>query len=638
MEREGARGWRWTAGGGGGGLAGWLAMAGVVALLVGCGQPAGAKRVTGRLSYQELHRSALDSAGFSTASKVVLHRFGLMEEYARDPAAALDRLHERALTDGRRDLLFALAELSFHQGERLLRSVKPGAARAAPDRFLSSAIYAYLFLLGDGGEPAPDPFERRFRLACDLYNRAVAQGFMEGRLPDREVVLREGLRRLGPGPVQVRLERQRFRWDFAHIEAFLPADEFSLRGLTVRDRRDGLGSPLIVVGRQLERASFARRFPATLFLRVPEGVRGWSEGRLEITLELVSTYDHETVDVEGREIRLEGDTTAPLAYGLEESSSWRLDWVQFFSAEERIRSGVYLSQPYRRGLIPVVFVHGTASSPERWAEMWNTLRTDAALRERYQYWYYIYNSGQALSLSANRLREELGRKVKELDPGGADAALKQMVVVGHSQGGLLAKLLVTETGERLWRAVSTNDLGSSAVPAELRGLWQSNFVFTPVPWVSRVVFIATPHRGSYRAKGLVRMLARRLVRLPQTVVVTSVQVLQFWRYLQPADAATATVPTSVDSMSPKNRWLLALAEIPVTAGVKAHSIVAVRGREVPPAGGDGVVKYESAHVPYVESELVIRDGHGCQDHPAAIEEVRRILLQHVAEGRKRVLD
>jgi hypothetical protein len=89
------------------------------------------------------------------------------------------------------------------------------------------------------------------------------------------------------------------------------------------------------------------------------------------------------------------------------------------------------------------------------------------------------------------------------------------------------------------------------------------------------------------------------------------------------------MPTSLDSMSPKNPVLLTLADIPTSPGVKAHSIIAIDGEENPPKGGDGVVKYTSAHVDYVESELIVRSYHSCQDKPPTIEELRRILHEHL---------
>ena len=605
--------------------------------LAGCAHPIGADRVSGRVSYEQLNRSALNSSDYSGATEVVLHRFDLEDQFQNSPEKALLVLHKKALTDGRRDLLFALAELNFLHAERLQHSVKPGAPRQAPDCFLASAIYAYLFLLGDGREAPPNPFDRRFHLACDFYNRALAQGFATLNRTNREVRFEGGLRRLAPGPVQVNLNQDGFKWNLDDIESFLPADEFRLRGLAVRDRQEGMGSPLIVVGKAPDEKKFARRFPATLFLRVPGDVHAWSDGRLEVSLELISTYEQHSVMVAGREIPIESDTSAPLAYGMNDAWLWDLDLEQFLSYEEKIRTGIYFTQPYQTNRIPVVFVHGTLSSPIWWADMWNTLRTDTQLRERCQFWFFVYNSGNPVAVSAARLAADLGRKVKQLDPEGRDPALRNMVLVGHSQGGLLTKLAVTETGDKLWRAISDNDFDKVDLPPDqLKELREENF-FSPLPCVKRVVFVSTPHHGSYLATLFVRNIIFKFMRIPDSVVHSTSELLTLQNPLHLKPGYEQRVPTSVDGMSPTNPWLLALADLPVAPGVKAHSIIAIKGGDKPPAGGDGVVKYKSAHVDYVESECIVRSNHSCQGKPATIEEIRRILLEHLAESAPRAL-
>jgi hypothetical protein len=84
-------------------------------------------------------------------------------------------------------------------------------------------------------------------------------------------------------------------------------------------------------------------------------------------------------------------------------------------------------------------------------------------------------------------------------------------------------------------------------------------------------------------------------------------------------------------MSPKNPIMLTLAEIPVAPSVNAHSIIRVKGNGDHHFGRDSVVAYQRRHVDYVESELVVRAGHSCQNQPATIEEVRRILHEHLAQ-------
>src|SRR5688572_23124657 len=183
--------------------------------------------------------------------------------------------------------------------ERLRRSVKPGASRGAPDYYLSAAIYAWFYLLGKGVEPQPSAFEWRFRVACDLYNSALGQAFVDGRGTNSAVRPASGVRTPLPGRVEVTFSRPGFKWKLEDIDRFLPSNEFAVRGMAVRDRQSGLGAPLIVVGKTLDVKRNARRFPATLLLRVPGDVSAWSAGSLQASLELYSTFQTNSVDVAG---------------------------------------------------------------------------------------------------------------------------------------------------------------------------------------------------------------------------------------------------------------------------------------------------------------------------------------------------
>ena len=86
---------------------------------------------------------------------------------------------------------------------------------------------------------------------------------------------------------------------------------------------------------------------------------------------------------------------------------------------------------------------------------------------------------------------------------------------------------------------------------------------------------------------------------------------------------------SVYGMRPGSPFLEALAATPIAPGIAAHSIIPVRGAGAGANATDGVVTYRSARIDGVESALVIPfAGHSVQGHPLAIEEVRRILLEH----------
>jgi pimeloyl-ACP methyl ester carboxylesterase len=611
----------------------WLlrgcALAALIAL-AGCSTPIGADLASPRQAYLHLHRNALNSGDCSGETRQVLHRYDLEKAFAKDPDATLELLQARACSDDRRDLLYALCELNYWNADRQSRSVKPGVPRRARNSYFASAIYACLYLFGDSREAPPNPYDLRFRAACDFYNRGLAQGLMVNT--NARVELDSGLRQTPPGPVAVQFTHPGFPWSLDLVQEFYSADEFIVRGLSTRNRDSGLGAPLIIVSKKMGEFQERRRVPATVFLRVSGDVRAWSAGKMEATLELYSAYDATDVEINGKPVPLQTDTTAPMAQGLNNSPVWDLGLAQFFSSVANVKSGVRLAQPYTPGRIPVVFVHGTASSPVWWAEMWNTLRADPVLRERYQFWAFNYASGNPITYSAGILRNDLTGLVQTLDPDGKDPALRQMVIIGHSQGGLLAKLTATDTGDKLWRLVSQTNIDDLRVDEKTRELLRTNFFFKPLPCVSEVIFIATPHRGSYRNSRFVQRFLNRFIKLSTDLVDASAGLLQLKDTVQLPASVRKGVPTSLNGMATDNPFLLTLAEIPTAPGIKAHSIIAIQGNDQPPNGADGVVKYTSAHVDYAESEFIVRSGHSCQGNPLTIEEVRRILLAHLAQA------
>jgi pimeloyl-ACP methyl ester carboxylesterase len=598
--------------------------------LAGCTTPIGVQKLPPRQAYQNLHRDALNSGQCSQDTVVVLRRYNLEVAFKKDPSAALKQLHDIACTDNRTDVIYALSELSYANAERLRKSVKRGEPQQARDYYFSSAIYAYLYLFGENRDVSPDPFDLRFRGACDLYNRGLALGLIASLDTNAVVELASGPRQTAPGQVEVQLTQAGFAWDLKHVEKIYSADEFAIRGLTTRNRDSGLGAPLIVVAESHNQIA-ALRAPATVFLRVNGDVRSWRAGQMTASLELYSTVDATEVQVNGHSLPLQTDTTAPIAQGLNNSPIWNLGLAQFFSADLQAKTGIRRLQPYSPGRIPVVFVHGTASSPVWWAEMWNTLNADPVLREHYQFWAFNYASGNPITYTAGILRSNLMGEVGELDPQGKDPALREMVIIGHSQGGLLAKLTATDTGDKLWRLVSDQSIDQLKVDEETREILQDNFFFKPLPCVKRVIFISTPHRGSYQNSKFVQNVLNRFIKLNQKLVDASTSLLPLKDQIRLPKSIREGVPTSLNGMATDNPFMLTLADIPVAPGIKCNSIIAIKGNDQPPNGADGVVQYTSAHVNYAESEFIVRSGHSCQGNPLTIEEVRRILLEHLSE-------
>jgi len=603
--------------------------AGATLLLVACGPPVGVSRVSPRDVSRDLTRSALNSDTPSEFSQNVLHRWDLRERFRRDPETALARLHQLVVEGrGRDTTVFALAELSFAHAD----------ATGKLDYYLQAAVAAWAFLFPGGEGERPDEFDPRLRIAADVYNRGLTRALSSA--DGSEVDLRSGLYPLPFGQqVAVHLAPDALRWADRELVDFVPVAELRVRGLGARHRRPGIGAPLaaraITTHPDAKRRDFLgpdARTPVTALLRISDARRQLTQPVIHGSLQVYGS-DRRSVEIDGREVRLEVEPSAALAWTLSQSQKWGWERRGFFTGDllrQELPTSLTFAEPFRLGLIPVVLVHGTLSSAGRWADMLNDLENDGRIRDRFQFWLFHYSTGSPIPYSAMLLRDALTDAINQLDPGGTDAALRQMVVIGHSQGGLLAKMLVIDSGTRIWDTISRRPLAELELSEQTRELLGRALFVHPLPFVRRVIFIATPHRGTSTATGLIARTTTRFIRLPGNVLGAIADLVEGNSddlMLDPRGPRFGSVYT----MRPGARLLQALAATPIASGIAAHSIIPVRGAGAGPNASDGVVTYQSARIDGVESELVIPfAGHSVQGHPLAIEEVRRILLAHAA--------
>ena len=603
--------------------------AGVLAfawLLAGCAGPAPV-RVVPRDATQrqrDLDHCALHGETLSAWTSWILRLQELEQRYEDDPLGTLAVLHERALQEVHGPGLFSLAELSFHTARRL----------KSPDCYLAAAVYAYLYLLPEDPAETPSAYDRRFRWACDIYNRSLAEAFRD---PESGLLrLTPERRELPTGTLQTALDVSAFPFVTQGLE-LVPADDLDVVGLSIRVRDAGLGVPLVAIARQrgegnagvgiLDRTSVA----ATAFLRLQGGLDDLASG-LPAVLELHSSSDTAAVELGARVVPLESDLTAPVAYGIESANFWSFSLAGLFQGRDAARqNGLILPQPFQPGRIPVVLVHGTASNPAYWAELMNALTVDPLIRSRYQFWFFLYSTGNPIAYSAATLRRALNEVVAQHDPEGKDPALKRMVIVGHSQGGLLTKLMgITVDLDDAAQAILGAPVAGLGLGAEQEKLLRECFDVEPLPYVERLVFLATPHRGSFLASRWYSRLFARLIAVPGELGSLAGRVAGSVPRERLPTGMERRVPTSLDNMDPGNKVMGYLADIPIDPRIQAHSIIPIGNAKEPAGADDGVVKYESAHLAGVASEVLVPSQHSCQSHPRTLIEVRRILRLHLA--------
>jgi pimeloyl-ACP methyl ester carboxylesterase len=605
-----------------------VAFAFIAVFAGGCATPVGVKRLDEQAAHRNLNANILSAGRPSDYSTQILERTELSARFKSDPEQVLAELNSGLGKTDEHDRLFALSELSFEHAED---------ARSQ-SYYLASAAYAYAFLFPANPADAPGPYDPRLRLAVDLYNRGIALGLASR--DGKEVDLAERQLNLPFGSLELRDNPQGFKYAGNHLIKFVSIADLKVRGLRNTYRRAGIGAALSARVEPSPDSPASRwipptaKVPITAFVRFDDPRRAMSDGRLRGTVELYDDDTTDAVQVGSYSVPLESDPSAALAYRLEGAPIWDFELAGFRRGDLSFLgvgkgsdlNGLFMLHPYHPNMIPVVFVHGTASSPARWAEMANELLGDPAIASHYQLWFFIYNSGNPIALSAMRLRESLVEVRKDVDPDGKDPALNQMVVIGHSQGGLLTKMMVVDSGTRFWDSRIKVPFDKAQLDPETRDLLARAMFFKPQPFVTRVIFIATPHRGSFLASNPIAKLGNKFINLPGGLAKSAVQLGKLRE--SRAMGAPFVLPTALDNMDASNPFIKTLASLPIAPGVHAHSIIPVQGSGPVEDGNDGVVEYKSAHIDGVESELVVRSGHSTQGTPETIEEVRRILYEH----------
>jgi len=555
-----------------------------------------------------------------------------------------------------REVQYSIAELAYIAGKRSEVRDK----QRALSFYGTSLLYAYHFLFDESEGGASNPYDPQFRGATDLYNQSLEATL---RIVQADGGLRPGRHRtvetVGTA-CSFDVVLYSSGWHEKDVDSLKFVSDYQLSGLRNHYHTYGLGVPMIAERRQHEEESGAEQFypdklnfPLTAFLRIDEGnsdvaspVPPGKAGEpakktMRFVLELHDPLDRQTLQVAGSQVPMETDLSTPLAYFLNQPDM-RLEKVSTLGllnpGKVESLQGLYMLEPFDAHKMPVVMVHGLWSSPVTWMEMFNDLRSDPTVREHYQFWFYLYPTGQPFWVSASQMRKDLAATRLAVDPGRQRPALDQTVLVGHSMGGLVSRLQSVDSGEQFWATMSDRPFSELKADGELRQELSDAFFFQPSPSISRVVTMGTPHRGSKLANDFTEWLGDSLISLPLKLVQRREKLLaRNQGYFRPN--APLEIKTSLDSLNPRSPLLTTLRHAEPAPWVAYHNIIGRQPRSglqrVFGSEGDGVVSIESARLddlPSLRSQIVVEAEHmGVHRHPQAVLEVRRILLQQLAE-------
>jgi pimeloyl-ACP methyl ester carboxylesterase len=457
--------------------------------------------------------------------------------------------------------------------------------------------------------------------ARSLYNFAVARVVQDVDRTDLEPWRRPitvstdqgGYTLVSPKPVDA--EHDPSRYDL------FPTDTLKIGGTFFKNYSSvsGVGAPIVAVART-ETLHFRQQYkyhrvyaPVTAIVRF--------SGR-QTQLEFIDPLKTEKVSLNKHTFPLAADFDAPSAFLIARERPERLGLSRLMNPAAYADTAMLCQlQQFDPTRTPLIFVHGLQETGASWTPMIDTLRNDPWIREHYQFWFFSYPSGYPYPYSAALFRQNLD---------GIDRTFpnhKRVVLIGHSMGGMICRLMVTDAGDKIWREFFGTPPAKTPMASDTRKLLESALVFNHRPDVQRAIFISTPHRGSDLARNWIGRFGASLVKTPEmfTSVYASTKPLLI---ADPAARPLNRIPNSIDTLEPNDRFVEAVNKLPITPGIPYNSIMGDRGRGDTPNSSDGVVPYWSSHLQGAQSELIVDSDHGAQYNPQAIREVERILKLH----------
>lgn len=508
--------------------------------------------------------------------------------------------------------------------------------------YLEAARYAYAYLFFSGRSISDRALEDRQTQVRDYYNYSVQNAV------SLLFLLNSRNRQLFDGASQVSLGGWRLALDTGHvpnlrlaeqrIESIVPDTTLTFDGLRNQYIREGIGARMVLTLADRNPGDTKDKKPWSMTPYLPVSTMIDFKGAnlkevlasRDVTFRPIEGGLESTVTVGGKKVPLGANFSS--AYGLwlanSDFATQSLGTV-FGKGNVLEHPTLFMMEPYQPNLKTIILVHGLASSPEAWVNAANEILGDEKLRQNYQIWQIYYPTSVPVALNRADIAKLIESAFDAFDPMRRNPASRDVVLVGHSMGGILSRLLVSNSGNDLWNALNERVEMDAEKKKEVRKKLGDVLFFKPLPEVSRAIFLAAPHRGTPYADGSIAKWLAGLVKLPFSIVhrMSEAALIIFGKDV-PYDKVSQT---GVSNLSAKDPTIQALARLKVSPKVTVHSVIGVEDPSLPlEETSDGIVPYTSSHWEGAVSEKTVTSGHSVQETPQAILEIRRILHEHLA--------
>ncbi|MBE6376232.1 MAG: hypothetical protein E7043_03115 [Lentisphaerae bacterium] len=603
-------------------------------VIAGCSSDVGLRKTgpAGRSHYED---SFIYNGGFSAETVNLLGNHLLNSKMNVAPEQFIRELEELCRTEPSGTTFIAMAETSQMLASGLRK--KPDMAVRYD---LTTLIYTQKYFQSSITGQSNLLFNPESIIAVKCYNQALTELF--AYFKSRALHTAGTFELTAAGGQVIRFELPKFSLPVAlgDIVEFHLCSDYRPVNLTHNSRTFGIGVPLMC---ELKKDSIPETvfsdgqvIPATLAIRLFPAEQGDTDSHYRAKLFYIDSRSLNEVTVNNIRVPLAQDFSTPLAFMVREPQVFNFLQRTFQIELTQSAAGLYHLEPHNDQRIPIVLVHGLMSDIRTWMQLINTLQSDPELRRNYRFMGFSYSSGNPILVSAMQLRQALAGERAKLAADGRDLTrFDRMVLIGHSMGGLISRFVISSSDDELLSDFVGKENYYTAGMYKDKA-FRDMMIFQPVPSVKRVVFIAVPHRGSDLAQSWYGQLASKMIKIPQSLIEFNTKLIRSMINI-PDDKKDYLMThfNGIDNLSPSGAALRLLNMLPISENVPYHSVIGNEKQRGIPGGSDGVVSYSSSHLDGAESEIVVKSDHSVQQNPLAIQEIKRILKEHLKHQEKK---
>ncbi|WP_109440656.1 esterase/lipase family protein [Acinetobacter haemolyticus] len=552
-----------------------------------------------------------------------------------------------------------ISKLSKHRKEEEQKIIQQKYEQCLDQELESldkSIRYSYAYLFKTDRQPQERIFDNRQVQIRDFYNQALTKLVNVHNLRNPSKTIAPTIK-IGKSIYTIDITSYQRLQNIQQLEQFVSSYNMNFSGLRAINRRDGFGSDFVAVFPSTETNRgenkyildpFNYKYPnganpnihnarylAATIIAQPKQTTASVEDVLNnpnFEIKVYDPYKIERVNIAGKAYSLAANFSAPYGLWLAENNLGAAAYLSLIDRDQHLTMPhLYMLEPYNPNKKVIVLIHGLASSPEAWIAVTNDIMGDPVLREHYQVWQVFYSTNMPILESRFQTYALLKQAFSSINP--KDAAAKDAVLIGHSMGGIISRLLVSDVD----LSKQALEMMSSRQQTQLRKhpVISERLKMKPITNFNRAVFLASPHRGTDYADRWFTLAARKIIRLPATFLTTLTDTLTSDDMDLKDFVKTLTndvIQNGPSDLSKKSKFMELTADVPPEKGLVFHSILGnITKSNDPNIITDGIVPYKSAHLDGAVSEKVLHGGHSIQETPEAILELRRILRLHLVD-------